>query len=236
MAIVLMAVSAWTLQGCGEGNGQNSGNNDPAPAITTITGSLSNCFADSMRIYEILGPTMRKIGAARLNNKEGNYSFDLKINLPHEGFYAIGDDPRRAVTVLLGPPANIELTGNCQNPRGTFRLSNSAQNDEYQALMVRVNSHNQQMQMLMNNLNIFRQTDPAQVPRLETDLNAENSSYFGYLDSLQAKGSIVGKVASIYNFKPFMTDPSHSVYSNDLDYFVQNFMSGMDLNLSLIHI
>ncbi|MEM7037414.1 MAG: TlpA disulfide reductase family protein, partial [Bacteroidota bacterium] len=136
----------------------------------------------------------------------------------------------RAVTVLLADPAVHELTGTCQNPKATFKLSNAPQNDTYKQMFNRITAHNQRVQMLMNNLNIFRMSDPSQVSRIEQDLQAENNGYFGYLDSIAAKGGILAQVAGFYNFKPFMSDPSHSNYGNDLEYFKQTFMAGIDFN------
>ncbi|HHG84974.1 MAG TPA: TlpA family protein disulfide reductase [Bacteroidetes bacterium] len=124
----------------------------------------------------------------------------------------------------------MTLTGNCQNPQASFKLSNSTTNTAYQGMITRIISHNQKVQQLMQNLQIFQSSDPAQVPRIQSDLKVENDNYFGWLDSLQNGSGILGKVAHLYNFKPFGSDPSHGQFSNELEYFRQNFFAGIDMS------
>jgi peroxiredoxin len=219
-----MTLSVATTSGCAAGSGSSD-----TGGMTVIKGQLASCYADSIRLYEVLGAKIKPIAAAKFESKDGQFAFTLSLKLPHPGFYMIGDDPRRAFTVLLGDPGEFKLTGNCQNPANSYQLENAPLNASYQNLQQRVMQHNQKVQMLYQNLQVFQMSDPAQVQRIQNDLSVQNSSHFSWLDSLEKKGGIMGKVAKMYNFKPFMSDPSHSGYGSELEYFRQAFFNNLDL-------
>lgn len=217
---------AGLVTGC---SGTKSGSGNEGPLV--IEGELSSCFADSMRIYSLNGSTPQPLAAAKMEKAGDKSTFSLSTKLPYQGFYMVGDDPRRAATFLFDGGGNVTLSGNCQNPMNTFKVGNSPLNDSYTSLMAKVTDHNQKMQQLYQNLRLFQMSDPNQVPRLQQDIEAQNKRYHGHLDSLVKAGGILGKLASVYNFKPFMSDPSHAQqYSSELEYFEKNFFGHLDLN------
>ena len=183
-----------------------------------------------MRLFKVNGPGAKQVAAGIMEKSDNGSTFKLELASFEPGFYMLGDDPRRSITILLDAPAAMTLTGNCQNPQASFKLSNSTTNTAYQGMITRIISHNQKVQQLMQNLQIFQSSDPAQVPRIQSDLKVENDNYFGWLDSLQNGSGILGKVAHLYNFKPFGSDPSHGQFSNELEYFRQNFFAGIDMS------
>jgi peroxiredoxin len=67
------------------------------------------------------------------------------------------------------------------------------------------------------------------VQRIQEDIANKNKAHFAYLDSLEAKGGFMGKVTKMYNFKPFMSDPSHSKYPSELEYFKEGFFANLDM-------
>ncbi|HEX2900127.1 MAG TPA: TlpA disulfide reductase family protein, partial [Bacteroidia bacterium] len=117
--------------------------------------------------------------------------------------------------------------GNCNAPQ-EYKLEGATLNESYTRLQARVNQHNQQLQGLYQNLQIFSQTDPMQVQRIQQDITNLNTGHFAYLDSIQKGGGFMGKVAQMYNFKPYMSDPGHSQFPNELEYFRQTFFSNLD--------
>lgn len=215
------------MAGCGAGKDASGSTNTNGQTI--ITGEMTACGGDSMRLFQVQGPDAIPVAAAAMTNADGKSTFRIELKHPGPGFYMIGDDPRRSATIVLDQPAEMGLTGQCANPKNTFKLTNAATNDEYQALLNRVIAHNQRVQQLMQNLQIFQQSDPGQVPRFQQELQQANTSHFAWLDSMEAKGGFIAKVADLYNFKPFMSDPSHSQYGNELEYFRQGFFEGVDL-------
>jgi peroxiredoxin len=177
------------------------------------------------------GSVAKQIGSAKVQNSDGNATFTLKAKLPRKGVYMIGDDPRRAARFLLESGGTYNLSGNCQNPVGTYKLSDSPLNDAYQEMVGKVNIHNQRVNQIVQNIRLFQMSDPNQVTRLQQDMANENKTYHAYLDSLQAKGGILGKVANTYNFKPFNFDPSDaSKYPSEIEHFEKTFFNGIDLN------
>jgi peroxiredoxin len=212
--------------GCSAGKDANGNGTN---GQTIISGEVTSCAGDSMRLYQIQGPDAVRIAAGALTSKDGKSSFRIELKHPGPGFYMLGDDPRRAVTVVLDQPAEMTVTGNCQDPKGSFSFTNATANDSYQAMLKRVIAHNQRVQQLMQNLQIFQASDPSQVPRFQQELSSANTAHFAWLDSLESGGGFLAKIAGLYNFKPFMSDPSHSNYGNELEYFRQGFFSDVDL-------
>jgi peroxiredoxin len=198
-----------------------------AEGETVINGTLTNCNADSMRLYEVNGTRINKVAAAAMEKGDKESTFSLRYKFPQAGFYLLGDDARRAANVLLGDAGTFALTGDCQNPQ-TYTLEAAPLNDAYNRLQGRVNNHNQQLQGLYQNLQIFGQTDPMQVQRIQQDIANLNQGHFAYLDSMEAAGGYMGKVAKMYNFKPFGAAPSHGQYGNELEYFRQTFFGNLD--------
>jgi peroxiredoxin len=215
MAMMAMAVA---FTGCTGGASSDT---------LVVQGDISNFTGDSIRIYEVMGVRINPIAAAKVDVKDNKATFNLSHKLGHTGFYLIGDDPRRSMNVVLGGGGEVQLTGDWTNPQGC-KLAGGVLNDQYAALQQRVSNHNQQLQGLYQNLQLFAQSDPMQVTRIQGDISNLNNSHFKWLDSLEAKKDFMGKVASIYNFKPFMSDPSHSKYGNELTYFKDAFFANLD--------
>lgn len=196
-----------------------------------ISGELASCTADSIRLYSLQSGIPKRIAADKMTTADGKSTFSLKATLPYKGFYLIGDDPRRAGTFLFEGGGSFTLGGNCQNPVGSYKLSDSPLNDAYSALMGKANAYNQRVQQLYQERSMFSMSDPAQVPRIQNEITNTNTRHFAYLDSLVKGGGILGKLASIYNYKPFGSDPSHAQqYPSEIDYFTKTFLSHFDIN------
>ncbi|MEM1000217.1 MAG: TlpA disulfide reductase family protein [Bacteroidota bacterium] len=225
-SLLVFAFGALMLTGCDSGKGAAS---SPNGAQTVINGDLTGCTGDSMRLFRVVGPDLELIKAVKMDNQDGRNSFRIELAHPGPGFYALGDGIRRTGTVVFDQAAEVTVSGNCQNAGATFRFADALVNDEYQSMVARVRQHNQRVQQLIQNLQIFSQTDPQQVPRLQQDLQNQNNTHFGWLDSLEAKGGYIGKLAKLYNFKPFRSDPSHNQYEDEVAYFRGAFFAGLDL-------
>jgi peroxiredoxin len=215
--VLLVTALYWT--GC-KGGGAAEGE-------TVINGTLTGCNADSMRLYEVTGTRINKVAAVAIEKGDKESTFSLHYKFARPGFYLLGDDARRGANLVLGDQGAFELTGDCQNPQ-TYKLEAAPLNDAYGRLQSRVNNHNQQLQGLYQNLQIFAQSDPMQVQRIQEDIAKLNQGHFGYLDSMEAAGGFMGKVAKMYNFKPFGAAPSHGQYGNELEYFRQTFFANLD--------
>ena len=87
-----------------------------------IEGELSACTADSIRLFVMNGSFPKQVAAAKLVQDGGKSTFSLSAKLPRKGVYALGDDPRRSASFLLEGGGSMTLSGNCQNPVGTYKL------------------------------------------------------------------------------------------------------------------
>jgi peroxiredoxin len=210
------------LTGCGSSSGAADGE-------TLINGTVSQCSVDSIRLFEVNGTRVQQIAAAPLEKSGDNKTFSLRKKLSHPGFYMIGEAPNRATNVVLGDGGEITLDGNCNTPQ-QFKFVGATINDGFVHLQERMNNHNQQLNGLYQNLQIFSQTDPMQVQRIQQDIANLTKSHTGYLDSLVKAGGYLGKIAQVYHFKPYMSDPSHSQYPNEIEYFRQSFFTGLNFD------
>ncbi len=213
---------------CSAGKGEST---NGTTGYVHITGNIGYCPEDSIRIYQLMGPVSEQIGAAKIVTTEGTSTFSIETTLPGPGLYAIGTNPRQSKSFLLGDNTELSLEGNCQNPAQSFSLKGSAINDRYQDLISTVTLHNQKIQQLQQNLQIFQQTDPGQVPRIQQEIQTENIRHFATLDSVLSRKDLVSKYASLYNFRPYGSSRDHQTkYENDLKYFQLGFFDGLDLN------
>jgi thiol-disulfide isomerase/thioredoxin len=223
----LSAIMAASLSFSACSGTKNGGSGDSA---LEISGELAGCTADSMRLYSLTGGTPQRIAAGKVTTADGKSTFTIKVTLPYKGFYLIGDDPRRAGNFIFEGGGEFTLSGNCQNPSGTYKLADSPVNDGYASLMAKANAYNQRIQQLYQERSMFHMSDPNQVPRIQTEITNVNSKHFAYLDSLVKAGGILGKVASIYNYKPYGSDPSHTQqYATEIDYFSKTFLTHFDI-------
>lgn len=224
--LAFLTFGLFTSCSAGKGDGA-SGSTDKV----IITGNVGYCPGDSMRIYKLVGPVSEQIGSGPIVTAEGQSTFTIEADLPGSGLYSIGLDPRQSKSFLLGDNSELTLTGNCQNPSQSFQLTGSSLNDGYQNLMALVIQHNQKVQQLQQNLQIFQQADPGQIPRIQQEIQTENTSYFASLDSVLNRKDVVSKYASLYNFRPYGSSPDHQTkYGNDLKYFQMGFFEGLDLS------
>lgn len=213
-------------------NSCSAGKNGPAPGSgqVQVVGALANCPGDSMRLYQVVGPLREQVASAPLQTTEGETNFTLLANIERPGLYAIGPNARAAAVFVLGDAPQTELKGSCQNPAQSFELSGSDLNDAYQSLLGRATGHNQQLQQIQQQMQMAQQTNPGQIPNLQQQFRQENDRYFAYLDSVLARTDYVGKMARLYNFRPFGSDPTHSQYPSELEYFRGAFFAGLDLS------
>jgi thiol-disulfide isomerase/thioredoxin len=225
LGLSVVLASAFIVNGC---SGTKSGGS--ADGSLEISGELASCTADSMRLYAVSGPMPKQIAAGKVTTADGKSTFSFKANLPYKGLYLIGDDPRRAQNFLFEGGGDFTMTGNCQNPVGSYKLGASPANDGYAALTSRATTYNQRVQQLYQERNMFGMSDPNQVPRIQKDIDDLNTRHHAYLDSLVKAGGILGKIGSIYNFKPYGSDPTHKQqYATEIDYFVKNFLAHFDI-------
>lgn len=222
----ILGLLALGMVACSAGKGGSGG----VAERVTINGTLNNCTADSMTLYSVNGPFRDRVAAAKIEKEAGVGKFSLEAPLSGSAMYAIGENPRAATLVLLGDAEEVELTGNCQNPQESFVFTGSALQTGYSDLIANVIQHNTQIQQLRQNLQIFSQTDPSQISRIQQDLKNADDQFFAYLDSTLARTDLVGKIAKMYDFRPFGSRPEHSKYASEIDYFVAEFFEGFDPN------
>lgn len=195
----------------------------------TVKGEFSNCYADSVKIFSITGQEAKQVASTVLTKGEGASTFEFSLKELAPGFYLLGSEPRFAGGVILGEESEVSVTADCQNLAQTLQVNGSAINDNYKSIMENISKHQNNANMLVQNIRAFQASDPAQVPKFQEQLAASNAKHFAWLDSLSGVEGFIGKVAKVYNYKPFGMEESHSAFSDEFDYFKSEFFAGMDL-------
>lgn len=185
---------------------------------TKISGTLGSCSADSVRVYTLVGSDLKQVSSGALTDGQ----FDFEANVPADGFYWIGTDPRDIRSAILISGESLKMTGQCGALRQAT-LSESIINDDFVRL-------SRQMQLDKQRYDgLYRQLMSG---RVDANLLAQTQQLYdkmkGLVDSLQASGSPVGKAVALdVSSTPF--NPKNSLYSNALEHYAANYMPLADL-------
>lgn len=213
------------LTGC---EGGKSGPTANANEVA-ISGTFSNCFGDSIRLYEYHGGRVINVGAGKLEKGEAGFSFSFTVPVSGPGIYLVGPDPRLNVGLAVEPGQSITLGGDCNNLNGTVTVEGSDLASNYNTFLKSVGGFQGKSNQLMQNLQAAQMTNPGAVGNIQAQLQASNDQYFSYLDSVVNAGGFLAHVAKLYSFKPYMSDASHQSYQGEEDYFLKGFFNGIDL-------
>lgn len=225
-ARTLAGILLLSLAGCGAA----SGNDEAGGSAVTLKGTLTNCgLADSIRVYQLEGQDLKQLGAGKVEFANQSGTFNFTVNVPSPGLYVVGVNPNQnmAVLVVLGPDKEVTFTSTCPNFARTAQLTGSPANDNYGKLMNRMNLYQNTVNSLAQNRNLFMQSDPAQVPRIQEDMNKEFAKYAQYLDSTIAAGGFNASIAKLqyFNFYPDVKKEGKS----ELVFFLDTFWEKADM-------
>lgn len=195
-----------------------------------ISGELTGCARDSIRVYDFEGQETTPLAAAALVESDGKHTFELNTGKLEPGFYLLGTEPQFSVAIILGTDGSFSFKGDCNNLNNTYSVEGSDANSTYKAMMAHLRDLQQRGSQLQQNLQIFSMTDPAQAQKIQDEMNQLNDQQFKYLDSIIAIGGYIAKVANMYNFRPFGYDESSKNATDFQDHFRKNFFANIDLN------
>lgn len=190
------------------------------PKGVKLEGSLTNCAADSLRIYTLTGSDLLQVAAGPLGN--GQYAFDAQI--PADGFYWIGTNPRDIRTAILVRGESLTLNGQC-GALQQATITKSPVNDSYAQLAQQMQLDKQRYDGMYRQLMSGRPADDNFRGQMEQLYNKMK----GLTDSLQKKGSPLGKAIALdVSSTPY--NPENSLYSNAVEHYAANYMPLADLS------
>lgn len=193
-----------------------------------ISGTLTNCKGDSVYLFQQIGYFPQKVSSAKISSKDG--SFELRTNPEGTSLYYIGINPQLKSPILLGDENAVSFSADCGNFYRTARVENSALNTSYNLAEGTLQNLTKQINQMNQNLQIFGSANPQMVPQIQAQLNNFNQKKEGYIDSLSMLDGFFGDLGRLHSFKTFGTDPTHSKYVNELQYYAHEYLKGIDFS------
>lgn len=208
LSLLLSLISLLLLAGCS------------GPKGVKLEGSLTNCAADSIRVYTLVGSDLKSVAAGPLNN----WSFSFDAAIPADGFYWVGINPRDIRTAVLVQGESLQMSGQCGALQGAS-ITNSPVNDSYNQLAQQFQLDKQRYDGMYRQLMTGRPADANFLGQLEGLYNKMK----GIVDSLQKQDSPVGKAMALQvSSTPF--DPETSLYNNPVEHYAGNYLPLADLS------
>jgi peroxiredoxin len=215
------------LTGCGSASGTQAQGGQ-----VTITGKIASCAGngDSIRVFQLIGQELKPIAAAVLTQAGTDQTFKMEVKVPQSGLYVIGPNPQQnqAVLMVLGPEKEVVLNATCPNFFQSAIMPGSASNDAYKKVMAKISAYQQSSNALAQNRQLFAQSDPTQVARIQTQMDDEFTKFSTYLDSVTKAGGVIGNLARLYNCN-FFPSPATCNGKSELDYFLNTYWEKVDL-------
>lgn len=205
--------------------------NQQGSGVITLYGEVTNCASDSFYLFEIIGKEATPIGSVALEKTGVAAKFTMFCKLPQKAIYLLGPNPQQSTQIILGDEDPVNFAANCTQVNATASITNSPQNDAFKTFTNTINQYNQNIQQSYNNLRMFSMSNPSVVPQLQTELQNLQQQRATFLEGEVNKGGLLGKIASLYYFRPFGSDPNDAAkYQNDRYYLMNEFFAGIDMN------
>lgn len=209
---------------------ESSGGGQTATGDLTISGTINNYSGDSVWCWELIGQELFPAGSAPAVKEGLTASFEIKMKPDHEAFYMLGQNGRNAATLVLGTSGNVTVNANGANIGQTATVTGSTQHDAYQDLIRNVQSFQQSMSNIIQQMRQAQMTGPDQVPVFEQQLKDTQNQLSAFLDGKEGVGGLVGKTAGLYKFRVWGSDDTHkTTYASETEYFSKAFFAGSDL-------
>jgi thiol-disulfide isomerase/thioredoxin len=190
-----------------------------------LSGALTDCGTDSIRLFRIDGVTLRPLYATWPQEKDGKQEFEFRIpgKIP-QGFYFIGSQPQSARPVILGSEKELRVEGSCTDMR-TATILNSPINADFNSLMQRYEG------ILQNHYQLNRQYQQAmqtQSPTVELDAQMRliDSLKVHLLDSLEKKNPYLYRVGALRTYLSYQVHGEG--YPDEPSYFASEFFKFTD--------
>ena len=205
-------------------NGGQEGNG------VSISGTITNYAADSVWLWELRGQDLYPAASAPAVKEAGTATFNMSFAPDQDGFYLIGANARNAATLVLSTSENVTISSNGANIGQTTQVTGSATHNSYQDLISNVQTNQQTMGSIIQQMRQAQMTSPDQVAVYEQQLTDAQNKLSAYLDGKEGEGGIVGKTASLYKFRVWGSDEDHkTTYTSETDYFSKAFFANSDL-------
>ena len=205
--------------------------NDDDKNVLLITGSLTNCGADSTRLYEYDGIGYHLIAQALLeHNADGSNTFSLKVPKKlQRGVYFIGSDRNNVRTLVIGTEKGytetaIRITGDCAQWKTATVVGapDNALLDMAMQQLAQLNNAAGQAVMNFRNAN----GDAAQTLKATEQLRAIDIQKLALLDSVGKVSPFVKAAVTLRTYISWYYDKK--TYADELQYFGNEYFNYND--------
>jgi len=215
-----MALVCINLCSCNE----SSGSNEKYLFLTKgipfeLDIEILNAQEDTIRVFDFFGPDLLELVKAPMKKNDKNSTATIKGFVPTEGIYFLGYGPQKGKMIVLGEKEKIKVQGEDPFLQQTLK-ANSKLNELYDALMSETMDFQNKIQQAGTKLSQIN-NDPSAKKTFDSLLTAQYKNFEKYFN----QNNVIGKLAKLMAYKPFQSDPSHSKYKDEIEYFLKEFMN-----------
>ncbi len=202
-----------------------------APDGTTlISGTVTSCDADSIRIFKADGITLTPVAAFKVTYENGQGSFSGDFQVKEKGFYYIGPKGQGSKLLILGEDESLTLYGNCSN----FQLAtvgNSKINSDYATVSRQIDGFTQQFNGLIQQYRKAMKSGQG-LENVAQQMVKLDERKLALLDSVQTASPFIAKVVGLrtyLSYQYYQQSGEPQIYSGEPEYFAKNFFTHTDL-------
>jgi len=188
-----------------------------------ITFEIQNPKEDTLRLFELDGPEQRQITYA-IVEKKGNKGIGTISGLvPEEGVYFLGFGRQKGKLVVISNGSKFKITGDESFFQQSAKVTESKENEEFDVFYKQIGEYQQKIQQLQQELSKSKGNKA-----IENSLDSLFQIQTTLQQSKLSSPGVVGKIAKILYYPSYKTDSSHNKYADEMAYFKDQFMSGID--------
>lgn len=213
--------SLWVVIGCTEMRGDDQYQMLKTGIPFELELDIVNVQEDTLRAFDIFAGDLIELAKAPYQKTEKNGKVLLKGKVPAQGIYFVGYGMGKGKYVVLGEQGKI--TGSGEDPflSQTIKLK-SPLNEALDNYLNEMNQYQSQIQLFSQKLQ-QNQQDAAARKSLDSLMNLQYSLHEKYYQA--HKNDCIGRLSRIFAYKPYKSDPAHSKYKDEVEYFVNEFIS-----------
>ena len=209
---------------------------------TVLSGTVSGCDADSIRVFQADGITLRPLAAYPIIYENGQGTFKGNFQVKEKGFYYVGPKGQGSKLLILGQDGAIALTGNCAN-FNKATISNSAINSDFGTLSAQLDGFTRQFNKLIQDYRKAAKVGQG-VEAVSQKMVALDGRKLALLDSIKEANPFLAQVAGLrtyVSYQYFLQSGEAQIYSGEPEYFAKNFFTHTELenpifnHLPLLH-
>lgn len=191
-----------------------------------ISGKLTSCSADSLRIFVLDGVSLRQVAVMPVRIQGEDKVFSIKISKVPLGFYFLGLGQRNnTVPLILGQEEQLYLEGACDNFAKAV-IGNSPMHVSLQQANQKLDSWQKEMSRLIGEYRVASRAK-RDLSDIEARMAKVDGLKQGLIEDLKKTDPFIAKVVGLKVYLSYQT--AGAGFSNEADYFAAKFFQFVNL-------